>query len=190
LTAASAPAQTRDMMSEARVRDFVRQAARDAKGDPTEIVLALDRRVRERWGDFETFPLTIVQSEDLLVSVTAPFMSFRNSLVDLLRSGRPLDRAVWAGAVTIAVAPRRLGAADIESVIVSRNDRSVPPIKNALRPMRFSSGTGEEGVLHAGEIGFPPSAFSPGADVVLRLIARGATPIVHPFTDSELSTLK
>jgi hypothetical protein len=42
-------AQPRDVMSEARVRELVRQAAREAKGEPTETILDLDRRVRARW---------------------------------------------------------------------------------------------------------------------------------------------
>src|SRR5262245_32116762 len=77
-------AQTRELMAEARVRELVRQAAREAKGDPTETVLRLDRRVRDRWGDFESFPLSIVRNDDLLVTLTAPYLSFRNSLVDML----------------------------------------------------------------------------------------------------------
>jgi hypothetical protein len=56
--------------------------------------------------------------------------------------------------------------------------------------MRFSSGTGEEGVLHAGEVGFPTSAFALGAAVVMTLTPHGADPIVHAFSDDELTTLK
>jgi hypothetical protein len=190
LASASTSGQTREPITESRVRELARQAARDRRGDPTEIVLALDQRVRERWGDFESFPLTIVGGEDLLVTVTAPYMSFRNSLVDMLRSGRPIEGAMWTNMVLVAISPRRLGAADIESVGVSRNDRPVAPIRNALRPMRFSSGTGEEGVLHAGDVGFPPSAFAPGATVVMTLMPKGADPLIHRFTDDELSALK
>jgi hypothetical protein len=190
LASAHAFGQTREPIPESRVRELARQAARDRRGDPTEIVLALDQRVRERWGDFESFPLTIVRDEDLLVTVTAPYMSFRNSLVDMLRSGRPMDRAVWTNMVVVAISPKRLGAADIESVDVSRNIRPVAPVRLALRPMSFSSGTGEEAVIHAGEVGFPLSAFSPGGAVVLTLTPRRGNPIVHAFSDDELNTLK
>lgn len=186
----SVSGQTRDVMSEGRVREFVRQATREAKGEPTETILGLDRRVRERWGDFESFPLSIVRNEDLLVAVTAPYLSFRSSLVDMLRSGRSIKQAVWINTVTVTVSPRRLGAPDIDSVVVTRNNQTVAPIKNTLRPMRFSSGTGEEGVLHAGEVGFPTSAFVPGATVVMTLTLHGADPIVHAFNDDELKTMK
>jgi hypothetical protein len=186
----SVSAQTREVMSEARIRDFVRQAAREAKSDPTETILNLDRRVRERWGDFESFPVSIVRNEDLLVAVTAPYLSFRNSLIDMLRSGRSLNRAVWINMVTVTVTPRRLGAPDVDSVAVTRNNQTVLPSKNALRSMRFSSGTGQEGVLHAGDVGFPPSAFAPGGTVVMTLTPHGADPIVHAFSDDELQTLK
>jgi hypothetical protein len=190
LAAVKASGQTREPLGESRVRELTRQAARDAKGDPTEIVIALDRRIRERWGDFESFPLTIVRDEDLLVSVTAPYMSFRNSLVDMLRSRRPIDQAVWTNMVVVAITPRRLGAPNIESVVVSRDGRTVVPVRNALRLMHFSSGTGDEGVLHAGEVGFSSPAFLPGSKVVLTLTPRGGNPIVYAFSDDELRTLK
>ena len=177
-------------MSESQVRGWVRQAARDRRGDRNEIVLEIDRRVRERWGDFESFPLTIVQDEDLLVTVAAPYMSFRNSLVDMLRSGRPAGQAVWTGMVVVQITPRRLGAADIELVALSRDGRPVAPLRQALRPMRFSSGTGEERTIHSGEVGFAPAAFSPGGTVVLTLNPQGGQPIVHAFSDDELGTLK
>ena len=187
---ASSSGQTREAIQVSRLRDFARQAARDRRGDPTEVVLELDRRVRERWGDFESFPLTIVRDEDLLVTVVAPYMSFRNSLVDMLRSGRPVDQAVWTGLVVVAITPRRLGAVDIESVVLSRDGRTVAPVRNAVRPMRFSSGTGEERAIHAGEVGFAATAFSPGGDVVLTLTPASGNPIVHAFSEDELGTMK
>ena len=190
LPAVASSGQTRESIRESRVRELTRQAARDARGDPTEIVIRLDQRIRERWGDFESFPLTIVRDEDLLVTVTAPYMSFRNSLVDMLRSGRPIDRAVWTNMVVVAITPKRLGAANIESVVLSRDGRIVVPVRNALRSMRFSSGTGDEAVLHAGEVGYPPEALLPGATVILTLAPRVGDPIVHAFSDDELTTLK
>jgi hypothetical protein len=188
--AALASAQTRDAVSESQVRGWVRQAAGDRRGDPSEIVLEIDRRVRERWGDFESFPLTIVQDEDLLVTVAAPYMLFRNSLVDMLRSGRSVGQAVWTSMVVVAITPRRLGAVDVELVALSRNGQALAPLRHALRPMRFSSGTGEERMIHAGEVGFAPAAFSPGGGVVLTLTPRGGAPIVHAFSEDELGTLK
>ena len=117
-------------------------------------------------------------------------MLFRNSLVDMLRSGRPVGQAVWTSMVVVAITPQRLTAADIELVALSRDGRAVAPLRQALRPMRFSSGTGEERMIHAGEVGFAAAAFSPGGDVVLTLTPRGGHPIVHAFSEDELGTLK
>jgi hypothetical protein len=190
LAPAPSSGQAREVIRESRVRELARQAVRDRRGDPTEVVLELDRRVRERWGDFESFPLTIVGDEDLLVTVAAPYMSFRNRLIDMLRSGRPIDQAVWTSVVVVAITPRRIGAVDIESVVLSRDGRTVAPVRNAVRPMRFSSGTGEERAIHAGEVGFSAAAFSPGGHVVLTLTPRSGNPIVHAFSEDQLGTLK
>ena len=82
-------AQSSEPLTESRVRGFARQADREAKGDATETVLTLDRLVRERLGDFESFPLSVVRNDEILVTVTAPYMAFRRSLIDILRAGRP-----------------------------------------------------------------------------------------------------
>jgi hypothetical protein len=182
--------QSRAPVTESRVRALARQASRDARGDPSELVLVLDRRVREQWGDFESFPLSVVRNDDLLVTVTAPYMAFRRSLVDVLRSRRPFKAATWTGSVVVAIAPRRLGAPDVASAVISRDGRAVSPIRSALRPMTFSNGTGDEGVIHAGEVHFAPSAFSPGGTVVLTLAPRSVASIVYTFGDAELSTLR
>jgi hypothetical protein len=190
MTAVVPAGQSAEPITEAPLRALARQASRDSKGDPTELILGLDRRVRERWGDFESFPLSIVREPDLLVTVSAPYMSFRRSVVDVLRSGRSIDKATWAGAVVVAITPRGLAAPDIELVTVARNGRPVPPIRSALRPMTFSNGTGDEGVIHAGEVHFAASVVSPGAAVVLTLVPRDRAPIVYTFTDAELGTLR
>jgi hypothetical protein len=182
--------QTREVIPESRVRELARQAARDRRGASTDLVLELDRRVRSRWGDFESFPLSIVEGEDLLVTLVAPYLSYRNSLVDMLRSGRPIDQAVWTSMVVVEIAPRRLSAADIESVVLSRDGQTIASLKNAVRPMSFSNGTGEERMIHAGEVGFAPSAFSPGAHVVLTLTPHDGPAIVYVFNDDELTTLR
>jgi hypothetical protein len=183
-------AQPHQPLTEASVRALARRASRDSRGDPTKLVLALDQRVRERWGDFESFPLSIVRDEDLLVAITAPYMSFRRSLVDMLRSGRPIEQTAWTGTVVIAIAPMRLGAPDVESVVVSRDGHSVAPVSSGLRPMTFSNGRGDEGVIHAGDVHFAVSAFLPGSKVVLTLAPRAKDPIVYVFSDAELTTLR
>jgi hypothetical protein len=191
LTLAGLPAgQSRGPITEARVRALARQASRDSRGDSSELVLALDQRIRAEWGDFESFPLSIVRDEELLVAVTAPYMSFRRSLVDVLRSGRPIGDAQWTGTVVVAITPRRLDAPDIESVVLSRDGRSVAPVRSELRPMTFSSGTGDERVLHAGDMHFAASAFSSGGKVVLTLAPHGRDPILYAFSDEELSSLR
>lgn len=190
LIARQAAAQSHEPLTEARVRALARQASRESRGDPTELVLALDRRVRAQWGDFESFPLSVVRNDDLLVTVSAPYMSFRRSLVDVLRSGRPIEQAVWTSTVVIEISPRRLGAPDLASVILSRDGQTVTPVRSTLRPMTFSNGAGEEGMIHAGEVQFAPSAFLPGAPVLLTLAPTGSPSIVYTFDDAELATLR
>lgn len=177
-------------MTEARVRALARQARNESRGDATDLVLALDRRVREAWGEFESFPPSIVKREDLLVTLSTPYMAYRRSVVDLLRTGRRVEDATWVDAAVIAVGPARLGAPDVVAVALTRDGRDVPPIKNLLRPMTFTNGAGGQEVLNAGDVHFQMSAFAPGSVVVLTLRPRNGEPFVHRFSDAELATLK
>jgi hypothetical protein len=190
LHAVNATGQTSEPLSEARVRVLAQQAQRESKGDPTELVLALDRHVRDTWGEFESFPISIVRREDLLVILSTPYMAYRRSVVDVLRTKRPIDQAVWLSTAVLTISPARLGAPDFETVLLTRDGREVAPAKSALRPMTFADGTGNQSVLHAGDIYFAPSAFAPGARVVLTLRPREGNAIEYAFSDEQLRTLK
>ena len=172
------------------MRAFARQAQGEARGDGTALVLALDRRVREAWGEFESFPLSIVRREELLVTLSAPYMAYRRGIVDVLRTKRPIEEVPWTDAVVVSISPARLGAPDIEAVTLTRAGREIDPLKATLRPMTFANGSGEQGVLHAGDVHFPTAAFLPGVPVTLTLRPRGNDPIEYAFSESELATMK
>ncbi len=192
LAAGAAPVrgQTGEPPSEARVRALARQAQRESRGDATALVLGLDRRIRDTWGEFESFPISVVRREDLLVTVSTPYMAFRRAVVDVLRTKRPIDQVPWVDTAVVSVNPARLGGPDIERVVLSREGRDVPAVKSALRPMTFSNGAGDQGVLHAGDVHFPPTAFAPGGPVTLTLHPREGDPFVYAFSEAELATLK
>lgn len=190
---AEAPPNRHRPLTEGHVRALVRQAARESRGgDATDLVLALDRRVRDAAGDFDALASAIVKREDLLVTVSAPYMTFRRRLIDALRlpeERRRLDRVAWSSMVIVDVEPHRLGAPDIESVTLTRAGRLVRPVYSTLRPMTFTSGTGTRGVMHQGEVHFATAAFLPGQPVVLALSVAGGEPIVHTFDDASLALL-
>ena len=177
-------------ITEARVRALARQAQRESRGDTTAVVLALDRHVRETWGEFESFPLSIVHRDDLLVTLSTPYMAFRRAVVDVLLTKRRLEDSLWVETAVVSVAPARLGSPDIDAVLLTRDGRDVPPVVNGLKPMTFSNGGGESTVLHAGDVHFPALAFAPAAHVVLTLRVRTGDPFIYAFDETELAVLK
>lgn len=183
-------AQAGQPVTEARVRALAKRAQADARGDATALVLALDQQVRTTWGEFESFPISVVRREDLLVTLSSPYMSYRRVIVDALRTKRPILGVAWVDAVVLSVSPARLTSPDIERVDLTRDGREMPPQKDGLRPMTFSNGSGEQGTLHAGDIQWPVSAFAPGASVVVTLHTRNSEPFVYEFSHAELTTLK
>ena len=183
-------AQRSEPIGESRVRALARDAERKARGDKTEIVLTLDEGFRERFGDFESFPITIVRREDLSIVLSTPFMTYRRTLAEYLRMGDPLAKIPWIPSAVINVSPLQLGAPDITRVVVERNGKRVEPADNLLKPMTFTNGSGDSLSIHAGEVRFPMSAFAPGATVIVSAIPRTGEPFVLTLDESQLQTLK
>lgn len=192
--AAAAPiglhARKMEPMTAARVRALTREAAAEARGDKNGIVLALDRRFRARWGDFESFPVSIVRREDLTITLSAPYMTYRRALADCLRMGDSLTRIPWLEAGVVTVSPDRIEAPDITQVVVERGGKAVPPLESLLKAMSFTNGSGESAVIHAGNVRFPMSAFAPGATVKLTAIPAAGAGFVFTLDASLLGTLK
>jgi hypothetical protein len=194
LVAVAAPiglhAQTREPMTAARVRALTREAEAEARGDKNEIALALDRRFRARWGDFESFPISIVRQEDLSITLSTPYMTYRRALADHLRMGDSLAGIKWIDGGVVTVSPGRIGAPDITRVVVERDGNPVPPLESLLKAMSFTNGSGETAVIHAGDVRFPMSAFAPGAAVTLTAVPYAGASFVFALDATLLQTLK
>jgi hypothetical protein len=183
-------AQKADLPTASAVRTMARDAQAEARGDNSAVVIALDRRVRARWGDFETFPVSIVRRQDLTIYLATPYMSYRRALIEHLRMREPLTAIPWIDAAVITVSPERIDAPDVTAVTVSRDGREVKPVKSQLRVMQFSDGSGNSASLHAGEIHFAMTAFAPGAVVVIRTLSASGEPFVVTLQDDQLRQLK
>jgi hypothetical protein len=182
--------QKADLPGASAVRALARDAQAEGKGDSSAIVLALDKRVRARWGDFETFPLSIVRRPDLTVSLTTPYMSYRRALIEHLRMREPLGAVPWIDGAVIRVNPERIDAPDITSVTVTRSGRDITPLKAQLRLMQFSDGNGNSASLHAGDLQFPMAAFVPGEPVEIRVLSAAGEPFALTLHDDQLRQLK
>ena len=169
---------------------MTRDAQAEGKGDSSAIVLALDKRVRARWGDFETFPVSIVRRQDLTVYLATPYMSYRRAVIEHLRMREALTAVPWTDAAVISVSPERIDAPDVTAVAVTRDGREVKPLRSQLRPMQFSDGSGKSASLHAGEVHFPMAAFSAGGVVSVRVSSASGEPFVVTLQDDQLQQLK
>jgi hypothetical protein len=169
---------------------MTRDAQAEGKGDSSAIVLALDKRVRARWGDFETFPVSIVRRQDLTIYLATPYMAYRRAVIEHLRMREALTAVPWTGAAVISVSPERIDAPDVTGVTVTRDGREIKPLRSQLRPMQFSDGTGNSASLHAGEVHFPMAAFSPGGVVVISVSSASSEPFVATLQDDQLRLLK
>ena len=182
--------QSAGPMTSARIRTLTRNAQARGGSDPTELVLALDASVRAQWGDFESFPLSLLRREDLNITLTTPYMAYRRTLVNYLRIARSLADVPWIAAAVITVEPERIDAPDITRLVVERGGKPVPAIDNRLRPMTYMNGNGDRALIHAGEARFPLSAFAPGAPVTISAMPRAGSAFVMTLNEEQLRTLK
>ena len=182
--------QRREPMTAAAVRALAREAEAEGRGDKNEIVMALDKRVRARWGDFESFPVTIVRREDVSIVLSTPFMTYRRALAEYLRMEDPLARIPWIPTAVVTVSPIQLGAPDITEVVVERGGKAVAPSENLLKPLSFTNGSGDTAVIHAGEVRFPMSALAPGATVTVTAVPKTGASFTYTLDESQLQTLK
>ena len=162
-----ARAQPAGPMTESQIRTLARAVQSARHTDKTDFVLDLDARVRARWGDFETFPISIVREERLSVVLTTPFLRFRQRLAEYLKIDRPLAEIPWTEGVVVSVEPLRIDAPDIAEIVIERGGRRVAAIENRLRVMTFTNGNGQQSALHAGDVRFTLSAVAPGASTAL-----------------------
>lgn len=177
-------------MTAAAVRAMTKEAESAARGDKNEVVLGLDSRVRARWGDFESFPITIVRREDLSIVLSTPFMTYRRALAEYLRMGDSLDRIPWVPTAVISISPSRLEAPDIIRVVVERNGKEVAAAENLLKPMAFTNGSGDSATIHAGEVRFPMTAFAAGGAVRISAVPAKGERFTYELDDSQLQTLR
>jgi hypothetical protein len=182
--------QRRTPIAEARIRALAREAEAEGRGDRNEIVLALDKRFRARWGSFESFPVSIVRREDLTIFLTTPYMAYRRAVAEFLRMREPLRKVPWVDAAVVTVSPDRNSSPDIVQIVVRRGDREIPPITNLLKAMTFTNGFGQSAVLHAGEVHFPMSAFAPGQPVTVMAVAQSGERFTLSLEDAQLLELK
>jgi hypothetical protein len=194
LPAPDASAQRAEAVSAARVRALAREAEARFKSDPSELVLALDRRFRETWGDFESFPVSIVRQEAITISLTTPYMGYRRALVEHLRMRRPIAEVPWVEAAIVNVELNRVDAPDVLEIVVERDGARIPPTTIAgiggLKPMTFQNGNGQTAILHAGVVAFPIAAFAPGATVVVTARPAAGDPMSMTFDSRQLRELK
>jgi hypothetical protein len=169
---------------------MTREAQAEGKGDSSAVVLALDKRVRARWGDFESFPISVVRRQDLTIYLATPYMAYRRGVIEHLRMREPLTQVPWTDWAVVSVSPDRIEAPDIRRVTLAREGKEIAPLKSLLRPMQFSNGSGGTASLHAGEIHYPMSALAPGASVTITASPASGDPFVLVLEDSRLRLLK
>lgn len=161
--------------------------------DLNAFIIALDRAIgidtarasRGEDGSIDLAPYT----SDIGIRVSYPPVLFRFLVMEAIRRREPVESVVVPNAVTVSVSVLRLGAPNIERVLVERNTKPVAAITGALRPTTQRSALGASVVLNEGTLAFPCSAFAPGATVNVVAIPTSGANFERQFTQRELSRI-
>ena len=167
-------------ITEAEIRAVTKEAESEGRGDPDAVLGVLDKKVQAQWGEFELLPIAIVGREDISLYLTTPYMVYRQGVADSLRQKQPTSTVPWSTDAILSLSTMEIGAPDIGKIVVQRDGKEIPPVKNLLRQMDFTLPTGQSSIAHTGEVHFAMSAFAPGATVVITAV---------PAANSEMFTL-
>ncbi|MGE0392762.1 MAG: hypothetical protein AB7I25_08140 [Vicinamibacterales bacterium] len=126
-------------------------------------------------------------SEELTILVSSPYEVFRTGLSEAIRKRNPISSAPVPSGYILTVSPSRITSPDIEKVILERDGTAVTPIASALVARELSTRLGAKTVLHAGTIGYPCSAFAPGATVRITAIPASGENIVKTLTPDTIA---
>jgi hypothetical protein len=159
--------------------------------DPTAFARALDVAVGvDPNASVPQRGAVVSYSDELTVLALFPYDTFRLSLLEALRKKEPIGQGEVPLGVRVVVSPSRIGAPDIDKIVVERDGQPVSPIASSLRPKEMVTRLGARERIHAGEVMFPCSAFAPGAVVVVTAIPAIGSNLVKVMQPEELRTLK
>ena len=182
--------QSASPLTEETIRTFTREAEAEAMGDNNALVRGVDKRVRALVGDFESFPIYFESRDDISIMLLTPYMSYRMALIERLRRMEPSNDIPWEGSAVIRVGPKQIDSPDIIRIVVQRDGKQIPPLKTLLTPREFKTRIGAATTIHAGDVLFPMTAFSPGATVTITAIPNSGINLVQTLQTAQLERLK
>src|ERR1044072_3563494 len=163
-------AQAPEPITQDALREITATAVNAGGGDLGKTMNAFDKAVKAKWGSLDEYPIPLLVTEAIKAAIITPYGSFRSDLREHLRKLEPTDGVKYPDDVVIAIVPEQIVAPDIEKVVVQRDGAIVEPTENQLEPHEVKNRLGATTPLHAGQVGYPRSAFAPGANVVVTLV--------------------
>src|SRR5262245_10361466 len=188
-TVGSLRAQSPEPMTEAALRATAKAAVADASTNEGR-VLALDARVKEKWGAFDPYPISLNTAPGLRAGVVPPYLRYRTGFSEALRKMEPIESVPFSPWMSVVVTPEAINAPDVIKVVVTRNGQMVTPVSSSLSPKEFRNSFGAATTLHAGSVAFPREAFAPGGLVVVTLIPESGENMVTPLKVEWLDRFK
>lgn len=180
-------AQT-DALSEETLKGIAAEVAARHGNDYERAVKELDKIVKDRWSIENDYVwLLPPATAELVAAISSPYVMFRSSFRTALRKREPLDSLELLDYAVIEISPRQISSPDISRVIVERDGVEVEPVKGSLEPKELSTRLGAKTMLHVGQLGYPLSAFAPGANVVVTLIPETGRNRVVKLTARQLA---
>jgi hypothetical protein len=157
-------------VTEAQARAIFSDTAPRAKNDATVFSSSFMAAVQKIAPEFRGTQV-VSQSTDLNILASGPLGYFFAEGREKVRKFEPLNPPAWSPGIHILIQPLTIHAPDIEKIVVQRNGATIAPTSTALRPTEKATLMGAKRMIHEGEVVFPLTAFEPGADVRVTIIA-------------------
>ena len=158
-------------VTESQARAMLTETAQRSQNDPDVFAALFFKAVAKSAPEFKG-PRIVTSSAALEIVVSGPLGFFFAEAREHIRKLEPLvPPPAWSPGVHLRISPQQIDAPDIEKIIVQRNGTAVEALRSSLAVRELVSRSGEKRMIHSGEVTYPLSAFEPGVDVTVTVIA-------------------
>jgi len=179
-------------ITEEQARAAMATAIAAAKGNDLTLSSTFQKELKKIWSDYENKGLLVYDRRELQVQVVGGAQYLVQQAVSKMTTSQQPTNLVWAGGVSIVIAPFNAQAPNVVETTVTRGTEVIKPLKMNLVETSFSTGgaTGEVkqggGKVHEGNVVYPNSAFDPDVNVKVEAVLDSGRKLGRTFIQSEL----
>jgi hypothetical protein len=176
-------------LTEGAVAEMTKAARIANPSDDKAFLKALDAVVRGA-GKLDAGFQTLYHTEDISIILLSPYTLYRMTLESSLRKMEAIEQIRYKPEFTVGVSVSRIGAPDIEKIVLQRDGVTVEPIRNELKVEEMTTRMGAKTAIHNGEVYYACEAFAPTATMTVTAVPAVGQNITKTIKPAKLAEFR